>query len=262
MKYLVKDLSRLTGLSPARIRKWQERYGLLDPEVGSNGYHYYSSDDLFILQRINRELEKGEALARIVQKGRDEILTGRLNNGFNDADRQWISLISKGDFSSLAERFDAERRDSGLSVTLRGPVHDLICLVGDAWETGYLGVADEHAFTRWLSGYLAHLTEPVRGTTPYQWLVVTHPEDVHELGALLHYCDLAGRGVAVRFCGNLPERDLLRELAGRSYRKLSISVVMPRQERELMSLKKRIKTRFPNLSVLFGGEGYRRRVRD
>ena len=260
MKYLVKDLSRLTGLSPARIRKWQERYSLLQPDVGTNGYHYYSSDDLFVLQRINRELERGEPLARIVERGREGILSGRIADGFSESDRENIALISQGKFTTLATHFDGQCQALGLAGALHGPMREMVHLVGSAWELGYLGVADEHAFSRWFSGYVEKLIDIYRPSDPPTWLVVTYPEDEHEIGALLHFCDLLQRGGSARFCGQLPERDLFRELAGHGYQKVSISVVLPRTERELASLRNRILARFPDISVLFGGVGYRARV--
>ncbi len=261
MKYLVKDLARLTGLSPARIRKWQERYNLLRPEVGANGYHYYSSDDLFVLQKILRQLESGGTLSGLVEAGREGIFSARVEEGYDENQRECIALLAQGYYSRFKDNLDLKAKKIGMGKLLRGPLVELVRLVGSAWEAGYLGVADEHAFSRWFFGYVETLVAPMRIAVDPVWLVVVYPGDAHELGALLHYGDLLRRGIPARFCGPLDERDLMRELSGRAYRKLSVSVVMPRTDRELRSLRNRVRARFPGVSVLFGGMGYRSTVR-
>ena len=74
MSYLIKDLSRLSKLSPARIRKWQERYTIFEPVRGENGYWYYTEQDKDVLLGMKTRLERGEKLKDIIALGRDGLL--------------------------------------------------------------------------------------------------------------------------------------------------------------------------------------------
>lgn len=74
MSYLIKDLSRLSRLSPARIRKWQERYGIFTPVRGENGYWYYTEQDKALLLGMKERLDRGEKLKDIIALGRDGLL--------------------------------------------------------------------------------------------------------------------------------------------------------------------------------------------
>ncbi len=69
MKFLIKDLSRMTSFSPARIRKWQERYRIFDPTQGSNGYWYYSNEDYLVLRSIQQRLAMGQKLNSVMGLG-------------------------------------------------------------------------------------------------------------------------------------------------------------------------------------------------
>ncbi len=257
MKYLIKDLAEITGLSPARIRKWQERFRILEPETGSNGYHYYTNEDLFVLTNISRELEKGSPLNAVIKRGRGALLEPPADGEFTREEWNLITAISSGAFQQLATYMRGMKTGS-IKTWVKNHLHPLVVLVGRAWQRGVLKVSDEHAFSRWFQGFfmesVAHLQRDARPN----WLVAVHPDDEHELGALMHYGILLEYGVAARFCGRLPENELTRELQAHPYRKVTISVINPRGMDELNRLKERIRNVEPGVSVVFGGGGYRR----
>lgn len=257
MKYLVKDLARLTGLTPARIRKWQERYGVLSPTVGENGYHYYGNDDLFVLKNLQRELDNGAALATIMRLGREGLLQTPKADLFAADEWKIINHVAAGEYNRMRIKLNSLRKGKSFRAFARDVARPILVLIGRAWENGLLSVADEHAFSHWFKGYVRQLIEKTIEDGPSKWLVVTHPEDEHELGALLYYGGLLSMKAPARFCGNLPEDELMRELYNGHYRKLTVSLAMPRKRGELKNLKRRLLTRFPGLQVHFGGSGWR-----
>ena len=262
MKYLIKDLARITGLGPARIRKWQERFGLLQPDSAPNGYNYYSNEDLFVLQNVQRRLEAGEPLEQVAQLGRAALLSAPEDGQFNASEWRLLNDVAEARFEHLGAELHAKKKRvtaRAWNARVLGPLCEL---VGRGWASGVISVADEHAFSRWFSTfYNRTLAKPDAARAPI-WLVVTHPEDEHELGALMHYGRLLELGVPARLCGRLPEEELFRELQAGAYRALSISVVIPRPERALLNLKARIGKRFSGVNVLFGGWGWRHRIRN
>lgn len=253
MEYLIKDLSAMTGLSPARIRKWQERHRILEPRSAANGYWYYSNDDFFVLRNIARRLKDGETLRKILEAGRASLLAPDPVGTEDFTQREWafIQAVGKGDNSALEShlwRAPEEAFDAWQSRLSRAMV-----IVGAAWERGYVSVADEHAFSAWFSGFYLNGIGRQNGSGRPEWLVVSFPGDEHTLGALLRFGEIVHEGGAARFCGMLPEKELVGELYSQDYKKLSISVVMPRPRADLDNLYARIKARFPALEIEFGG---------
>ena len=262
MKYLIKDLSKMTGLTPARIRKWQERYKILKPETLDNGYHYYDNNDLFVLKRIANELEKNIPLSKILALGRDKLLEPVSQEGFSADELKKIQIIASGKYRTLEVELNRLHKEQSFSSWVKSSLHPLIVLTGKGWERGYISVADEHAFSRWFYSYFSEHIKKFKDkeSKSFDWLVVVYPEDEHEIGALLHYGELLSKGVSARFCGRLPEDELIKELYSGNYRFLTISAVVPRKVSEFESLKKRIQDRFENIKIVFGGYGYRKKI--
>ncbi len=256
MKFLVKDLSRLTGLSAARIRKWQERFRILTPVQAENGYYYYDNDDLRILLNIQERLDAGSKLKAIVKLNRSDLLSSEAL--FNQEEWNILNAISRNQFRALESHLNDALLDLSLVQWIRLHVHPVILLTGNAWNKGILSVADEHAFSHWLHGYILARIEPLQADGPPIWLVATFPGDEHELGALLHYARLLYYHIPARFCGMLREEHLIKELKKKHYRTVSISLVIPRKPEEITRLRQRIRQETHVRRIHFGGNGYKR----
>lgn len=255
MDYLIKDLAGLTGLSPARIRKWQERYGILEPKNAPNGYWYYSNDDLFVLKNVNQLLSDGVPLIRIMSRGRKELLgLPSQNNLFNPKELDLIRAISENKFVSIREELSKKKSESFEAWVKR--LSDVTKMIGDAWCEGVLSIGDEHAFSFWLPGFFREFIRKFEKSVEPEILVVSFPGDDHSLGALLHYGLILSRGASARFCGMLPESELFRELSTGKYSEIHISIVVPKQKSEIAGLSKRIRKRFSSIRICFGGVGY------
>ena len=254
MQYLIKDLAGLTNLSKDRIRKWQERYSLLKPVRGKNGYYYHSNEDFFVLRSIKQKLESGQKLKDIIRLGRENLLDEQ-SNSFNMDELELISLISKNYFSSLSEIYDQKRAKTNFVEWVQNDLHRLVVLVGEAWAANLLSVADEYAFTRWFIGYFSEKIHCLKIDVVPKVLVSVYPKDRHELGAFLHYGLLLYYEISSKFCGSLPEAELLKELESQKYEELHISVVLNHKNSEIERFKQYMLDRFPNLMIKIGGLG-------
>src|SRR3569832_880986 len=58
-KYRIRTVAQMTGLSPALIRAWEARYGLVEPERTPSGYRVYSDEDVRMLQGAQRLVQQG-----------------------------------------------------------------------------------------------------------------------------------------------------------------------------------------------------------
>jgi len=250
----------MTGFSAARIRKWQQRYDILNPVTHENGYNYYDNQDLFLLKNIKIELENGQSLSEIIQNGRENILSIKYYQSFSAKELNIIEKILSVDFVALQEIFDELLLKSNFRSWIKKDIGQVLQMVGRAWEYRLLSTADEHAFSRWFFAYFDSKILKIKSNDSINWLVVTFPTDEHELGSFIFYGLLCNYGVSAKFCGRLPEDELIKELYSHDYRKLSISVVMPKREKELFVLKEKLRKKFPKLGIHFGGYGYRNRI--
>ncbi len=256
MKYLIKDLANISELHPDRIRKWQERFHFLRPELGKNGYYYYSNEDLKILLYVKNEILKGKKINEVVSKPREEILKEiYYSNEFSKEELNIIEAISNFKYIDIEKRLISLYKKQGFYAWLK-EIHRLIILTGKAWEKNFITISDEHSFSNWLkANILTYVVRNFPSTKPI-WLVCTFPGDPHELGALLHYVKLLKFKVPARYVGNLPKEELLKEIKMNNYRVVSISIVLPKKWSVVKNLKAQIE-KFGSIKVLFGGYGYK-----
>ncbi|MER2261744.1 MAG: MerR family transcriptional regulator [Psychrobacillus sp.] len=70
--YNIQQVSNVTGLSKQVIRKWEERYDLIQPERLDNGYRVYSEEDIKKLLKVKVLSEKGYSLKQAVAQVLEE----------------------------------------------------------------------------------------------------------------------------------------------------------------------------------------------
>lgn len=70
--YNIQQVSNVTGLSKQVIRKWEERYNLIQPERLDNGYRVYSEEDIKKLLKVKVLSEKGYSLKQAVAQVLEE----------------------------------------------------------------------------------------------------------------------------------------------------------------------------------------------
>jgi CheY-like chemotaxis protein len=61
--YSIGAVGRMLGLSPATIRNWEERYGVVQPERSPGGHRLYSRDQVDQLRFIRAEIARGAQAA-------------------------------------------------------------------------------------------------------------------------------------------------------------------------------------------------------
>ncbi len=259
MKFLIKDLSRMTSFSPARIRKWQERYRIFKPLQGENGYWYYSNEDYLVLRSIQQRLAMGQKLSQVMLLGREHLLAHLISDDFSERDWRIIQSAKDGDYPRLEKELGRKLQKQKFPQWLKAEIQPMLVVIGRAWEAGYLSISEEHAFSHWLHAYLMQLAAEFPTEGERNWLVAVYPGDQHELGAILHYCLLRYRAHNVRFVGMLPREELLRELRDGDYRRVSVSVVMPQPQTALSAFRADIKRVQPAVRIYFGGIALRKR---
>ncbi len=75
--FSIQQVADVTGLSKQVIRKWEERYGVVQPQRLDNGYRIYSQQDVKMLLKVKLLSEQGHSLkqaALLVQELDEEDL--------------------------------------------------------------------------------------------------------------------------------------------------------------------------------------------
>lgn len=259
MRLTAKKLSELTQVPAANIRKWRERYGILAPERGDNGYLYYTSEDYRVLLSIGRQLDQGVKLANIMKQGRAALLEKAPSSGYNEEEMRFLEHVIENNFVKLAHELDQVLRLKGVEHLVLKKIWPLTILIGKAWESGFITVATEHAYSRWMMGYLSQLALRHHRKQNVERLFVSFPEDDHELGAMMHYVLMTASGQGGKFSGALPMDRLFEELGRGDYDEIHISATLPRTRSEVESLVSKIHRAHPGIRVKIGGMGVKAR---
>ncbi len=64
--YTIQQVSELTGLSKQVIRKWEERYGIIQPKRLDNGYRVYSHEEVALLLKMKELTDKGKTIKQAI----------------------------------------------------------------------------------------------------------------------------------------------------------------------------------------------------
>ncbi|MCX7633801.1 MAG: MerR family transcriptional regulator, partial [Turneriella sp.] len=233
MRLTAKKLSELTSVPAANIRKWRERYAIFEPQRGENGYLYYTSEDYRVLLGIRRLLEQGQKLSHIMRMGRTQILQQAPPADYTAEELDFLEHVIEGRFAELSRELDLYYRQYGVESLIEKKIWPYTILIGKAWESGFITVATEHAYSRWIMGYLSQLALSFNRKNSGERLFVCFPGDEHELGAMMHYTLLSARGMGGKFCGSLSLEKIFEELSRGDYDELHVSITIPRPREEI-----------------------------
>ena len=219
------ELSRRVGVSPAVLRAWERRYGLLQPRRTAGGQRLYSVADETRVRRMLAQRARGfsaGAAARLALAPVDDLHTPRptpSNDGRNGA----LARMT-GDLTTAVEDFD----DTGacaaidsllagfaLDTVLRDAVLPMLSDLGTRWEQGDIGVAQEHFGSALVAGRLRGLARGWgRGDGPRAVLACA-PGERHELGLLSFGLALREYGWRLCYLGADTPVDAIADAADR-----------------------------------------------
>lgn len=150
MTYSIQQVSDITGLSKQVIRKWEERYGIVNPKRLDNGYRIYSHKEVNILLYVKSLVEKGQTVKQAaLHVNKDEMLPSLKSDQKFISDKQpeilnehVLSMLYEG---SLCHEENMNRILQhtyylyGLETFLESIVIPFLQEVGNRWEDGRWG---------------------------------------------------------------------------------------------------------------------------
>lgn len=179
--YNVKMVARETGLTPAVLRAWEKRYGILEPQRSKGGQRLYSAEDISLLKWLVARKGEGMSISRAIDVWRDQSLHPASLPGIPPVDQ--VNRTEEGDMlARLAQDWvqaclSYHELDAELAIAkaLAIASPERVCTrviqrglaeLGEGWYQGKVSVQQEHfasaLASRRLDALLSVASEPSR----------------------------------------------------------------------------------------------------
>jgi DNA-binding transcriptional MerR regulator len=142
--FTIQQVADITGLSKQVIRKWEERYSVIQPKRLDNGYRIYSQHDVKRILKMKSLSEQGHSLkqAALLAKELDEDVEVPMQERESHYDEQWneyvFQLLEKGrscDEIELNLILKQACHHVGLERFLANILEPFLKEVGKKWES-------------------------------------------------------------------------------------------------------------------------------
>lgn len=152
MTYNIQQVANMTGLSKQVIRKWEERYGIVQPKRLDNGYRIYSPEEVNALLYVKSLVEKGHSVKQAAMHLKE---AGPFQQTAPIAPREHVkeavnehvhSLLSAGtlcDEAAMNRLLQQAYHTYGLQPFLHSVVIPFLREIGQRWGDGSWGEYQE-----------------------------------------------------------------------------------------------------------------------
>jgi DNA-binding transcriptional MerR regulator/methylmalonyl-CoA mutase cobalamin-binding subunit len=269
--YTIKQAAARAGVSVPLLRAWERRYGVVHPERTASGYRLYDEGAISRLAAMRRLLDGGwsasNAAASVREMGDEEVRSLAQPPDADSAaaagERAGDGLI--GRFAEAAGKLDLAEIEQALDQAFsRGSFEHvasvyllpMMVAVGDAWPSGQIDIAGEHAASHAMLRRLAAAFEASgRSLADDRPVLVGLPPGArHELGALTFAVALRRAGLAVTYLGqDLPADDWVEAARMTRARAAVIGVVTAADLRPARRVAAALRDAQPDLVIAVGG---------
>ncbi len=251
-------LAQRTGVAPDTLRKWEQRYQILQPDRTSGGQRRYSERDVarvhWLRARLDEGYRIGEAATLLGTVGGEPARSPR------DHLNRLVESLERGDTAEIGLRLDQAFALLDVDDALDAVVRPLLQTVGERWATGALTVAEEHLVSEAVRSRLGHLLADAGGGVRGVAVLACAPGERHELGLMMAAIALRRDGWKVVYLGaDTPLSDALALARRVQARLLGVSLAMAEHARTLEAAL--ATTTMPDgVSLVLGGSGSSRAI--
>jgi DNA-binding transcriptional MerR regulator len=264
--FAMRVASRLTGVSPERLRAWETRHAAIRPLRTEGGSRRYTQADLDRIRALRQLTDEGRRIAELASLGTDELFA-RIKGG--ETPEPTSSEVASALFERarpLIERLDGtglrsllcERIDFvGLVDFARTEALALTVEIGERWERGELSISAEHLATNVLRAVLVEKLGELEGDGLGPRILFATPSgEPHDVALLVAAIVAASLGASSLFVGaDVPDEDLVATATSTRADVLALGFVLldPDEiEARLTTLRRQLPER---VGVWLGGRG-------
>jgi methanogenic corrinoid protein MtbC1 len=248
-------LAHRTGVAPDTLRKWEQRYSILQPTRTAGGQRRYSERDvarvLWLSERLSEGYRIGEAATLLGAAGS----MGEPAHSPAELVRGILAALEHGDATDIGVYLDQAFALNSVEATLAKVVGPLLETVGDRWQAGKLNIAEEHLVSESVRSRLGHLLADTGGGLRGVAVLACAPGERHELGLMMAAIALRGDGWNVVYLGSDTPAEAAVAMAERlGARVLGISIAAPERGAALEEALRDV-ARPEGLELVVGGGG-------
>lgn len=215
--YTIKEASGRSGVGAPLIRAWERRYGVIAPVRTPSGYRLYDDATVDVLLAMRGLVATGwsaSEAARAITAGEVAVRPGAGGSASAIVPAGQAAAVHRDQmiarFVAAAESASPSETESALdaifaSGSFEAVVDDVLLpaagALGDAWASGRLSVAAEHAASAAVGRRLAAVFQGAGIPARPSVIVGLPPGSRHDLGALAFAAAIRRRGVGVLYLG-------------------------------------------------------------
>jgi len=259
--YTAGRTAELTGVPRETLRKWEQRYRVVEPTRSEGNYRLYDDEAVRRLSAMRDLVDAGwsprEAARRVLE---EPVATGASSTGSDGTDgsphQQLDELAAAGmefDLIRVEDLLDKAFAEADLAATVDEWLLPSLVRLGEAWQRGQVSVAGEHFVSAAVVRRLAHAFEqlPHAPEGAPRVMVGLVRGSRHELGVLAFSCVLRSRGVDVTYLGaDLPVESWVH--TARSLAPAAVVLGVPTVE-DLPAVREAAQAIAPHAPVFLGG---------
>jgi DNA-binding transcriptional MerR regulator/methylmalonyl-CoA mutase cobalamin-binding subunit len=261
-------VTRRTGLSPAVLRMWERRYGVVKPTRSPKGRRLYSDSDVERLRLLARATQGGRSIGQVAALSDDALAELVSRDAVEERARSSVGITIPArrlveDALAAIERLEAASLEAMLgramlvlpaSAFLDDVVAPLLQQIGERWREGTLRPVHGQLATAVLRRALDRFREASAPSDAPELVVATPAGQMHEFGALLVAATAAAEAWAVTYLGpDLPAEDIADAVRVTGARALALSIVHPSGDRALAHELRTLASRLPRATLLLAG---------
>ena len=269
LRYRIKSVANITGLSTHLIRKWEKRYYLMTLDRGMNGYRTFTEGDIQFLLFLKHQLGKGQTIGQLDQNGgaylRESMNRLPINMSMipPHARQEASDLIHAGrtrDLETIKLHLTKWIAQYGLHGALASIIFPLLRVVGELWHQGGISISGEHHIRQLVRQYILTSLQEVSTSGTIPALVACVPGDYHEIGPLAATLMLQQSGWHSTYLGPNMSFEVLQMALRRRHAQLVILSCILEPSRTTMegwirTIRQNIQ---PMCQVMVGGHGFSR----
>lgn len=263
--YFIREAAEWTGLTEQIIRKWENRYQIIEPKRLDNGYRVYTHDDLLTLKLLKAYRDEGKSMKQAIE------LLDRQHSGAGlfqpshavERSPYVAQLIESGavyDEDQLLLLLRKANHEYGLDLFLQNTVQPFLHQIGVLWESGAWDESQETVSSLVVKDFLTLITRNFNnGPDARHALGFCLPNERHEIPLQIILLRLKMRGWRTTMIGASPKytsiETLVKQLQPQAVLFSATTTIPFQEDEQLLTNLDQLAMKYNHIAFHIGGRG-------